>query len=81
MHVGEVFKNNVKENVGYSHMAMISQMPGPNPVGLCKLTHKLDSAWFQPSSLKRDNILGFSHSLLSFKFKLCAATPRCGSGW
>ena len=31
-HVGDVFKNNVKDSVGYSHMAMISQMPGPNPV-------------------------------------------------
>lgn len=28
IHVGEVFKNNVKDSVGYSHMAMISQMPG-----------------------------------------------------
>jgi hypothetical protein len=32
VHVGDVFKNNVKDHVGYSHMAMISQMPGPHPV-------------------------------------------------
>ena len=28
LHVGDVFKNNLKDDVGYSHMAMISRMPG-----------------------------------------------------